>query len=616
MRLFFTSLATLATGVAYAETPQELAQQADSYFERGDCPSAIPLYRQAFEENPADFVSASLLTRCLVNVGTDDQAALASAQRAAEFPSERANRLLDQAVLYTRLGDHDHALTALDQAVRASGATFRMAGDNLERNEALAPLRSDPRYEAILAYAYGPGYEPAAERGFSPDKVRRGVELILNTVTTRSPNAYRYFTPAQWRARADQIIARAPELDEASYFFELVSLIGMNGDIHTSIFPSATSSFLNTTLPVRFFRFSDGLYIRAANPEHRNLVGARVVRIGTFDVEEGWDELTRRFPGENPTMASAALCFYLLHPEFAHAQGWTSTATTVPLTLRLANGRTLRTSVRADQVGRYFSSSESAQWLNQQEGFVDAAPWGNARTPLWMTNRDRNYWYQLLPDRSAIYFAFNLPRDDENVVYDDFVLEVVHAMRTSGAHRLVIDLRNNPGGWGFMAGALTHAILGDPELNQPGRIVVLTSRATQSAGTIIAAALERDTNAVFVGEPTGDAPNLFNAPVGNHVTWAVPGAPVVFRFSSLMEQESVSTDTRNAIYPDAPVWMSFADYAAGRDPVLERALSMTDEEAQAFLRDPGGRALPWYAHWQRPSQAPAFPNGELPRRYY
>jgi hypothetical protein len=233
-----------------------------------------------------------------------------------------------------------------------------------------------------------------------------------------------------------------------------------------------------------------------------------------------------------------------------------------------------------------------------------------------MINRDSNYWYRVLPASSALYFAFNLPRDDPERPFAGFIIELLDALRTSGVHRLIIDLRNNPGGWGYMARDLTLAILGYPELNRPGRLIVLTSRATQSAGVIIAAALERETNSVFVGEPVGAAPNLFNSPMGNHPSWAVPGAPILFRFSSVVEQESDPLDTRNTIMPDAPVWMSFVDYAAGRDPVLERALGMTDQEAAAFLRDPGGRDLPSYARWRRPSQATAFPNSELPRRHY
>ena len=38
-------------------------------------------------------------------------------------------------------------------------------------------------------------------------------------------------------------------------------------------------------LPFRLYLFSDGLYVQAATPEHRDLVGARIVRIGTMTAE-------------------------------------------------------------------------------------------------------------------------------------------------------------------------------------------------------------------------------------------------------------------------------------------------------------------------------------------
>jgi len=52
--------------------------------------------------------------------------------------------------------------------------------------------------------------------------------------------------------------------------------------------------------------------------------------------------------------------------------------------------------------------------------------------------------------------------------------------------------------------------------------------------------------------------------------------------------------------------MSYADYATGKDPVLDAALAATPEQVQLYFQDETGRPLPLYMRWRRPSQKPAF----------
>jgi hypothetical protein len=52
--------------------------------------------------------------------------------------------------------------------------------------------------------------------------------------------------------------------------------------------------------------------------------------------------------------------------------------------------------------------------------------------------------------------------------------------------------------------------------------------------------------------------------------------------------------------------MSYAEYATGKDPVLDAALRVAPERVQLYFQDETGRPLPLYMRWRRPSQKPAF----------
>jgi len=140
----FFALGFGAPGLAASQPVEDSGAdvaRADALFESGDCRNARPILQALAQARPDDYVSTSRLANCLLQLG-DNQAALEWSRRAAEFSSERPNRLLDMAILYTRMGDHDRAFEYLAQATAAIGYTYRVNGDN---------LRLDPVLERALA---------------------------------------------------------------------------------------------------------------------------------------------------------------------------------------------------------------------------------------------------------------------------------------------------------------------------------------------------------------------------------------------------------------------------------------------------------------------------------
>ena len=157
-----------------------------------------------------------------------------------------------------------------------------------------------------------------------------------------------------------------------------------------------------------------------------------------------------------------------------------------------------------------------------------------------------------------------------------------------------------------MAQRLVHKIIATPAIDRPGHLYVLTSRITQSAGVTFAVKLEGEAYSIFVGEPLGAHPNFFNSSMGRHLTQALPGTDLYFRIADKWIQNSDHQDDRSFLVPDIPVPLTYVDYASGKDPVLDAALHFDIGEADQFFQDEGGRPLPLYFRWRRPSQRSAF----------
>ena len=123
------------------------------------------------------------------------------------------------------------------------------------------------------------------------------------------------------------------------------------------------------------------------------------------------------------------------------------------------------------------------------------------------------------------------------------------------------------------------------------QLFVITSPQTFSAAVNCAADIEKNTQALFVGEPTGAGPNCS----GDAKTFFLPHSKLRVRVSLLWWQLSDPRDLRRAILPDLPAPLTFAAYAAGRDPASEAIFDWDP-------RDLAGNAQSPNLRWQRSTQ--------------
>lgn len=462
------------------------------------------------------------------------------------FPGEIAYRI---ACCHARLGDTEQALGALARAVRQR---LRDPG-RAATDSHLAALRDDPRLRALVD----------ARAGGTPSRVdgwRADLRTVRREIARRAP--FRDVVDAAFDAAADDLDRAIPDLDDARIVAGMWRLLRLLGDGHARIDTSKAYPEWSRRVPVWFFLFDEGLFIPRVEPGHERLLGARVLAVDGRPVPEVLDALDPFLPRDNDYWPSATAPVWLRQPVLLHAAGVADDPGALTLTVRLAGGGVEDVTVAAEPAPA--PHPWPLQCSPTSLGMGVAAP-----APAYLRDVDNRYWFERRPADNLVYVQFNSIADKPEESLAAFFRRVFAAIDEHDAGALVVDLRWNSGGNTFLAEPLVHHIIRRERINRHGHLFVVIGRNTFSAAQNTATLLDRHTQAVFVGEPTGSRPNF----VGETVPFRLPYSGIEVNVSDLYWQTSWPNDHRAALAPDIYAPPTFAAYRAGRDPAMEAILA-------------------------------------------
>jgi hypothetical protein len=410
------------------------------------------------------------------------------------------------------------------------------------------------------------------------------LHFLAEAIETRHPRPFHTVSRERFGAAVADLEARLPQLDYPQILVELSRLVAMlgPGDGHSRV--RLQPPFFSGQLPLRFWHFADGLWVRTAAPEHAELVGRRVVGLGGLRVAEALDRVRAISASDNDFDRRLKVQGYLLVPEILQGLGL---ATEEGLEIELAAGadgaasllRTVPFVGLSEGVQSLSGLAHDPARLGAPEGWVDMRPPGSA-PPLYLSRPGDWYWMESLSQGKVIYAQFNVVGNQEGKPkLEDFFAELFEKAEPETVEKLVLDVRLNGGGNNFYNRPFIHGLIRSDTKNVRGRTYVLIGRNTFSAAQNLVTKLSHETRAVFVGEPTGGSPNHY----GDARRVKLPASGLEVSISTLYWQDGGPFDDRPWVAPDIAVDLTAADYAAGRDPVLEAVVALDPSGVGASL---------------------------------
>jgi hypothetical protein len=378
---------------------------------------------------------------------------------------------------------------------------------------------------------------------------RADLQFFATELPKRHENLFFRITSQAFTREAAKLGAAIPAMQDSEIKIALMRLAAMVGDSHTKV-SSRREDF--SSFPVQLYSYSDGWFVTATTGEYKRALGARLVQIGDTDIGQAAAALRNLIACENDWCFRYYLPNFLNVPDFLYAQKLISNA---------QRGRF----VFEDKTGVRFAIEMKAvaprQWQSVEWSYLTVPPSAREQT-LWLRHQNVNYWYEYAPGSKTLYFAYNRCRDAETQPFKEFAKELLAFADSHPVERFVIDLRRNGGGSEALLLPFIAELRRRPNINRKGHLFVVIGRGTFSSAAQNAITLKQKTEAVVVGEPTGQKPNHY----GEVKTFRLPNSGLEVSYSTTFWKR-VDGDPP-AFVPDVSAEPSFGDLSAGRDGVM------------------------------------------------
>ncbi len=392
--------------------------------------------------------------------------------------------------------------------------------------------------------AQGPVHEPTKKEWI------QDLNFLVSQMQQKHPAFKSEISNEEFYKITREIETNIPSMSENEAAMEFYRLCAFLKDAHTfPLLPGINSH----NLPIRIFKFKEGWYVIDAGRSNKDLIGTRLLKIGSADIEDIYEIHSKYISAESRTGQLHRFTYIALMSEWLETQSFIPDDKKATVTLENQSGVQLKKEMKPVN-GLFYSYWRIFQQVENSQSWV------------FENYRKKKYKIEILEDSKTLYIQCNAmsPKIAE------FSEQITEFTENHSFDRCIIDLRNNAGGNDIYDEKFIRSIKNNPLINQRGKLFVLIGRYTFSAGVILANKLQLQTKAIFIGEPTAQGSAFY----ANPDFISLPNSRMIILVSTTSTTRAQATwpfDTGNEITPDIEVSYTYKDYLAGKDPAFEAA---------------------------------------------
>ena len=385
------------------------------------------------------------------------------------------------------------------------------------------------------------------------------LNFLATELPKRHANSFHFLSEAAFDQEVSQLDRALDDLNRDEIFVGMDRIENSIGDGHTYFRVPADAPIF----PVHFEKFGEDYRLVSTQdvPGAREGLGGRLLKIGDMPIDQAEKLLLTLTPADETQALRDVRATALLNDgTVLHGLGITSDRDIVRYAVLTDSGSKVALQYHGETNqyrGAEITSILEPRWLSAV-----------AHPALYLQQPDQDFWCNYLSASRTAYCNFRSYKDLKHTAR-----ALTDLMRHYHPENLVIDLRLNAGG-DFDKGLkyVVNPIRHMSRINHSGHLFVLVGPRTFSAAMANAAHFRKRTKAIVVGQPIGEKPNSYQEAREMFLPNSRWAARYSVRFYRFVRGEE------NLIRPDKEITETWADFQAGRDPVLEWVLRTISNE--------------------------------------
>lgn len=376
------------------------------------------------------------------------------------------------------------------------------------------------------------------------EKWEKDLNYLQEALPNKHANLFFKMDKNEFYNDIDNLKNNLSNMTDEEITIEIYRILAKVGDPHTKVYKEYEKRF-----PVIFSYFGDDIYLTHTSDDYSEAINCKLKAVNGIDVDEIKNRLNPLVSQANEAKIKYTSPSFLQRPDILKGVGIINDGESAVFTFENNKGNDFNLDIKA---------------VDNESGIINMDDNYDENVPLYRQRSDLNYWYKYLEEDKILYFKYNhcTEYDEESGDINKVIDEMIDYIDKDKVNKIVIDIRDNGGGRDNRLHSLIDKIY-ESDLNDYNKFFVIVGKATFSASIVDACLIRKNTNATFLGEPTGGTPRHYGVTKG----FSLPNSKLKISYSTTFV--NVSDDYNESFMPDKKIEVTIDDYKNNIDPVME-----------------------------------------------
>lgn len=358
-------------------------------------------------------------------------------------------------------------------------------------------------------------------------------EYLLRNLPILHKNLYSLITKEKFLSIGKSITKKIEDKNFKTKDFNLLllSILSAIKDPHTSTYTNERRT------PIYFEWVSDGYYPFIIPEDFEQFLGKKLIKVNGVDIKKFCKEEEKYTVFDNKEHKKTELARFL---NDEYIIGYISKDTEDNIKYTFEDNKTIslkavdsNTPIKQTSIYRI----EGNKYLNMK------------------------YHYFVEKKDNTLYLKYTRCREDSEYPINELLKDIKVILKNK-PERIILDLRNNPGGDSSLFSPMLSVLKAYKRTNNP-HIYCLINRRIFSSGVLNTYDIKHKLKAILVGQPTGQGVNHY----GEIKSLILPNSKIEIQYSS--KYFKLIDDNSHNIFPEVLIEPTIADIMSGKDPVLD-----------------------------------------------